>query len=73
MKIVGRPCCLAFATLDKDGQSSQTMRSLFLQETIRRGIIAPSLVVSYSHSDDDIDLSIEAIDGALERLSQSAR
>lgn len=65
VKIVGRSCCLAFATLDKEGQSSQTMRSLFLQETIRRGILAPSLVVSYSHSDDDIDRSVEAIDGAL--------
>ena len=25
----------------------------------------PSLVVSYSHGDDDIDLTVEAIDGAL--------
>jgi glutamate-1-semialdehyde 2,1-aminomutase len=25
----------------------------------------PSLVVSYSHSDDDIDRTLEAIDGAL--------
>ncbi|MDZ4366110.1 MAG: hypothetical protein U0987_03630 [Afipia sp.] len=36
-----------------------------MQETIRRGVIAPSLVVSYSHTDDDIDRTIEAIDGAL--------
>ena len=28
-------------------------------------MIMPSLVVSYSHSDDDIDRTIEAIDGAL--------
>jgi hypothetical protein len=36
-----------------------------LQETFRRGVLAPSLVVSYSHSDDDIDLTVAAIDGAL--------
>ena len=41
------------------------MRTLFLQETIRRGVLMPSLVVSYSHGDDDIDLTVEAIDGAL--------
>jgi len=41
------------------------MRTLFLQETIRRGVIAPALVVSYSHTDRDIDLTIEIIGEAL--------
>jgi glutamate-1-semialdehyde 2,1-aminomutase len=36
-----------------------------MQEVIRRGVIAPSFVVSYSHNDDDIDRTIEAVDGAL--------
>jgi glutamate-1-semialdehyde 2,1-aminomutase len=63
---VGRPCCLAYATLDRDGNPSQSFRSLFLQETIRRGILMPSLVVSYAHEDADIDYTLEAIDGALE-------
>ena len=36
-----------------------------LQETIKRGLLLPSLVVSYSHSDDDIDATIEAIDRSL--------
>jgi glutamate-1-semialdehyde 2,1-aminomutase len=62
---MGRPCCLAYATLDGDGEASQAFRSLFLQETIRRGILMPSLVVSYTHSDTDIARTVEAIDGAL--------
>ena len=41
------------------------MRTLFLQETIRRGVLMPSLVVSYSHDDDDIDRTLSALDGAL--------
>jgi glutamate-1-semialdehyde 2,1-aminomutase len=57
---------LAFGTLDPDGKPSQAYRSLFLQEIIRRGVIAPSLTVSYAHSDEDIDKTIETIDGALE-------
>jgi glutamate-1-semialdehyde 2,1-aminomutase len=59
------PANLAYACRDRDGTTSQIFRSLFLQETIRRGVLAPSLVVSYSHSDADIDQTVEAIDGAL--------
>jgi glutamate-1-semialdehyde 2,1-aminomutase len=64
-EIVGRPCCLSYITRDADGAPSHVMRALFLQETIRRGILASSLVVNYSHRDADIDAAIEAIDGAL--------
>jgi glutamate-1-semialdehyde 2,1-aminomutase len=65
IKILGRPCCLLYTTLDQDGRPSQAFRTLFLQETIRRGVLMPSLVVSYSHTDDDIDRTVAAIDGAL--------
>ena len=62
--IVGHPACLAYFTLDADLKPSQAFRTLFLQETIRRGILAPSLVVSYAHSEAEIDHTIAAIDGA---------
>ncbi|WP_460494482.1 hypothetical protein [Dactylosporangium cerinum] len=52
-------------TKDADGERSQPFRTLFLQELIRRGVIAPSFVVSYSHTDADIDRTVEAVDGAL--------
>jgi glutamate-1-semialdehyde 2,1-aminomutase len=62
---VGRPCHLFFGTLDPAGTPSQPFRTLFLQELIRRGVLGPSFVVSYSHQDDDIDRTIDAVDGAL--------
>jgi glutamate-1-semialdehyde 2,1-aminomutase len=62
----GLPCNLVFSTLDQLGNPSQAYRTLFLQELIRRGVLAPSLVLGYSHSDDDIDRTIDAVDGALE-------
>lgn len=65
VKILGPSCCLHYATFDAEGNASQVYRSLFLQETIRRGVLMPSLVTSYSHRDEDIDWTIEAIDGAL--------
>jgi glutamate-1-semialdehyde 2,1-aminomutase len=64
-RLTGRPCCLTYATLDANHQPSQEFRTLFLQETIRRGILAPSLIVSYVHTDADIDRTVDAMDSAL--------
>jgi glutamate-1-semialdehyde 2,1-aminomutase len=69
--VMGKPCNLVFATKGPDGQPSQAYRSLFLQETIARGVLMPSLVVSYSHTAEDIDRTIEAVRGALEVYSRA--
>ena len=71
VKLAGRACCQTYATLDESFRPSQAFRTLFLQETIRRGILMPSLVTSYSHTDDDIDIAIDAIDGALSVYKQA--
>jgi glutamate-1-semialdehyde 2,1-aminomutase len=58
--ILGQPCCLVFGSRDEQGQPSQPFRTLLMQEIIRRGILATSLVVNYSHSEADIDRTIDA-------------
>ncbi len=58
--ILGQPCCLVFGSRDAQGQPSQPMRTLLMQELISRGVLATSLVVSYSHSEADIDQTIDA-------------
>jgi glutamate-1-semialdehyde 2,1-aminomutase len=65
-QVAGRPCNLIFVTRDAGRERSQAFRTLFMQEIIRRGIIGPSFVVSYSHSDADIDRTIDAVAAALE-------
>ena len=65
LKILGRAPNLVYATKGLDAQSSQGFRTLFLQEMIRGGVIAPSFVVSFSHSDEDIDRTIDVVDRAL--------
>ncbi|MGI9659446.1 MAG: glutamate-1-semialdehyde 2,1-aminomutase, partial [Gaiellaceae bacterium] len=62
---VGHPACLFYTTRDADGEPSQEFRTLFLQETIRRGVLAPSFVSSYSHDDEAVARTLEAVDGAL--------
>jgi glutamate-1-semialdehyde 2,1-aminomutase len=59
------PCALVYATLDAEKRSSQSFRTPFLQETIKRGILAPSFVVSYCHTDADIDRTNEAVHDVL--------
>ncbi|SHN60460.1 glutamate-1-semialdehyde 2,1-aminomutase [Bradyrhizobium erythrophlei] len=64
-EVLGRPSNLIYATYDQSRRPSQAFRSLFLQETIRRGLLMPSLVVSFSHADTDIDRTIDGVGEAL--------
>jgi glutamate-1-semialdehyde 2,1-aminomutase len=63
--VAGRACNLIYLTKDADGNRSQPFRTLFLQELLRRGVLAPSFTTSYAHTDEDIDRTVEAVDGAL--------
>jgi glutamate-1-semialdehyde 2,1-aminomutase len=67
----GKPCCLVFSTNDREKQPSQAFRALLMQELIKRGVIGPSLIVSYAHTDDDIDQTIRAFEGSLEVYRQA--
>lgn len=64
-EVSGRPCNLVYRTKDNDGGPSQAFRTLFLQELIRGGIVAPSFVVSFSHSNEDVDHTIDVVNQAL--------
>jgi len=70
-ELVGRACNLLFVTRGPDGQPSQPFRTLFLQELIARGVLAPSFTVSYAHTDAVIEETIDAIDGALAVYAQA--
>jgi glutamate-1-semialdehyde 2,1-aminomutase len=63
--VEGKPCNLIFYTRDEQKKPSQHFRALFMQEMIKRGILGTNLIVSYSHSDADIDKTIDAVAGSL--------
>jgi glutamate-1-semialdehyde 2,1-aminomutase len=69
--ILGKPCCLVFGSRDRDLKPSQPFRTLLLQEIMKRGILATSLVVGYSHSEEDIDRTIEAFRAAFAVYKQA--
>lgn len=61
VQLLGRPCNLVYITRDQALERSQPFRTLFLQEAIKRGLLMPSLVVSYSHTDADIQQTIDGV------------
>jgi len=72
-QVIGKPCNLVYTTKDSEGNPSQAFRALFLQETIKRGLLMPSLVVSFSHTDADIDKTVDGVGLALQVYSKALR
>jgi len=64
-EVLGQSTNLIYATRDQSKQPSQAFRALFLQETIKRGLLMPSMVVSFSHTDENIDQTIEGVGQSL--------
>lgn len=71
--VMGRPSCMVFGTKDHEGQPSQAFRTLFIQEMLDRGVLGQSLIISAAHTDDDIDATVEAAEGAFEVYAQALR
>jgi glutamate-1-semialdehyde 2,1-aminomutase len=72
-QVAGRPCNLVYVTRDGEKKPSQVFRTLFMQETIRRGLLAPSLVISFSHSEADVAKTVNAIGEALQVYGKALR
>ena len=64
-QIAGRACNLIYMTRDSNRVPSQAFRTLFMQEMIRHGFLAPSFVVSIAHTDDIIDQTIDCVEESL--------
>ena len=64
-RVLGPGCCLYYGTRDAAGLPSQGFRTLFLQETLRRGLLLPSFVISYAHTAAVVDATIARVHEAL--------
>jgi glutamate-1-semialdehyde 2,1-aminomutase len=63
--VLGKPCNLIYSARDRDKRPAQAFRTLFLQELVRRGVLAPSFVVSFAHTEEDVDRTVEAVRAGL--------
>jgi glutamate-1-semialdehyde 2,1-aminomutase len=73
INVAGFDCKPALALLDENGQSCMKLRTLFLQETIKRGILIPYIVPCLSHTDDLISESLIGITQAFEVVAQGIK
>jgi glutamate-1-semialdehyde 2,1-aminomutase len=60
-KIGGVACSPYYITLDESGANSFALRTLFLQEMIRNGVLMPCIALSYRHSEDELAATEHAI------------
>ena len=63
----------AFVFKDETGQISMVARTLFLQETISRGLLMPYVVPSYAHKEETIEFAVECIRDAFMAMRIAAQ
>jgi glutamate-1-semialdehyde aminotransferase len=74
LHITGNPPRSSLVFRDSNGNESAAIKSLFLQETVKRGVLFGGPVyISFSHSDEDIKKTIEASHEAMEIISKAMK
>jgi glutamate-1-semialdehyde 2,1-aminomutase len=65
LKAGGFPCSPYYQTLDENGAISLPLRTLFVQEMVRNGVLMPWIALSWRHGEDELKLTERALDLAL--------
>jgi glutamate-1-semialdehyde 2,1-aminomutase len=68
----GYGCRPAFAFRDESGEVTTAARTLFLQETIGRGLLMPYVIPSLAHDDQTLSFALEVIRDALTVMKSAA-
>jgi len=71
-KLVGYPIRMKMECLDTNGNESIILKSLVLQEMVKKGIFMSQGVsfLSYSHSSEDIEFTLNALDETCKTISR---
>lgn len=71
LKGFGFDCKPGVMFLGKDGENSSGLRSLFLQELARRGVLMPYIVPSFAHKKEHLDVVLNVIDEVVPFLKRA--
>lgn len=63
-KFQGIPCSPYYLTLDQTGVNSLALRTLFMQEMVKSGVLIPWVALSYRHGQAELDMTEHALDSA---------
>jgi len=70
-KAGGVPCAPWYSTFDSNGQVSLPLRTLFLQEMIKQGVLMPWIALCYRHDETALHMTGEALDKAFKVYAQA--
>ncbi|HHL39956.1 MAG TPA: aminotransferase class III-fold pyridoxal phosphate-dependent enzyme [Deltaproteobacteria bacterium] len=71
LDILGKPPRAGYAFRDAGGEEDLLQKSLFLQETVKRGILfGGPIFISYSHDEEDIGKTLEATAAAMAAVGE---
>lgn len=59
--VIGPPCSPVFQTFDESGSNSMELRTLFLQEMVKNGVLMPWIALAYRHTDKELELTANAL------------
>lgn len=65
-RVDGVPCLPQYACLDAEGRPSAPLRTLFLQEMVRGGVLFNYIAPSFSHTTVDVERTAEAARASFE-------
>lgn len=71
LKFEGFPCSPTYSTLDKNNEVSLGLRTLLNQEMIKNKVIFNYLAISYSHQENELSKTLEALDSSLKTYSKA--
>jgi len=63
-RVGGAACSPYYVTFDTSGAHSLALRTLFLQEMIRHGVLMPWIALSYRHGEAELAATERAVDSA---------
>lgn len=59
-RAVGFPCNPTYIVADETGNSSAGLRTLFVQEMVKAGVLIPYIAPSFAHTDADVARTVDA-------------
>ncbi|MBN4081844.1 glutamate-1-semialdehyde 2,1-aminomutase [bacterium AH-315-C07] len=70
-ELIGPDWQLNYITRDQDGKISMAYRTLFMQEMVKKHILMSYIAFCYCHTNNEIDLTLEAFDSACKVYKQA--
>lgn len=67
VRMEGYPCSPVVVCCDREGKTSLPFRTLFLQEMMAQEILIPYITVSFSHTEREVEITLNAVQNALKK------